>query len=308
MANLKGPLFSQKASKQLGKSLIYKQKGNRSLLTKYNKPGGNRLFNPSATQKNQRMIYNLIIANWQVKSTAQKKVFNDLAKSKNLQMSGWNYFLKEAMKDLPTYLGLQGYWAFNRIVGGDILDLSGNENHGDLKPSYPANSPDLVESINKKFGKAGNFDGIDNHVSAQGAIELGVTYTLSWWSTVKNATGERQPIGLSDNDNQIYQDSGALLMKATDSTGSLACTTPDIIGVWAQYTIVSNSNFKGIYRNGILEASKASAGRYLNDSKILIGCRFTPGFYWNGLIDEVRIYNRELGAEEIKKHYQLKIG
>ncbi len=51
---LKGPLFSLKASKQLGKNLIYKMKGNRCFLTKYNKPGGNKKFTASASQLTMR--------------------------------------------------------------------------------------------------------------------------------------------------------------------------------------------------------------------------------------------------------------
>ena len=51
---LKGPLFSLEASKQLGKTLIYKTKNGRSFLTKYNKPGGNRKTEASVNQVTMR--------------------------------------------------------------------------------------------------------------------------------------------------------------------------------------------------------------------------------------------------------------
>ena len=54
MVSLKGPLFSQSAQKQLGKTLIYKSKNQKSFLTKYNKPGGNRKFTASASQITMR--------------------------------------------------------------------------------------------------------------------------------------------------------------------------------------------------------------------------------------------------------------
>lgn len=54
MVSLKGPLFSQKAQKQLGKTLIYKNKGNKNFLTRYNKPGGNKKFTASASQITMR--------------------------------------------------------------------------------------------------------------------------------------------------------------------------------------------------------------------------------------------------------------
>ena len=54
MVRLAGPLFSLQASKQLGKTLIFKTKNQRGFLTKYNKPGGNRKFTASASQITMR--------------------------------------------------------------------------------------------------------------------------------------------------------------------------------------------------------------------------------------------------------------
>ena len=50
MVTIRGPLFSQKASKQFGHRLIFKTKGNKAFLTNYNKPGSVNKFTPSAQQ------------------------------------------------------------------------------------------------------------------------------------------------------------------------------------------------------------------------------------------------------------------
>jgi len=50
MVRITGPLHSDGASKQLGKTLIFKTKAGRSFLTNYKKPGGVKKFTPSTTQ------------------------------------------------------------------------------------------------------------------------------------------------------------------------------------------------------------------------------------------------------------------
>lgn len=107
MVRLKGPLFSQEARKQLGKSLIFKTKGNRAFLTKYNKPGGVKKFTPSDSQLAKRSWYGQAVAAWRVLSEANKKLWRDLAKGKKL--SGWNLFLKQytippLKEDFTTYI------------------------------------------------------------------------------------------------------------------------------------------------------------------------------------------------------------
>jgi hypothetical protein len=54
MVRLKGPLFSLKAQKQIGKTIIFKSKNNRAFLTKYSKPGSKRKFTPSENQQIMR--------------------------------------------------------------------------------------------------------------------------------------------------------------------------------------------------------------------------------------------------------------
>ncbi len=74
---LKGPLFSQKASKQLGKTLIYKTKNQKGFLTKYNKPGGKKKFTASAAQIAQRGYMEDGRDAWAGLSDADKKAWND---------------------------------------------------------------------------------------------------------------------------------------------------------------------------------------------------------------------------------------
>lgn len=77
MIQLKGPLFSLKARKQLGKTLIYKTKNQKGFLTRYNKPGGRKKFTPSAAQVTQRGYMKDGREAWANLSAADKKAWND---------------------------------------------------------------------------------------------------------------------------------------------------------------------------------------------------------------------------------------
>ena len=123
MARAIGPLFSQKASKQLGKSLIYKTKGDRCFITRYNKPGGKNPFTPSASQAEKRVFYAAAVQVWRDKNSAQKAYWNDLATFKNLKISGWNLFYQTAFADPEGNLGTatygirtHGYFRYGKIV------------------------------------------------------------------------------------------------------------------------------------------------------------------------------------------------
>jgi len=307
MVRVKAPLMSMSAQKQLGHSLIYKQKGSRSIVTAYNKPGGKNPSPASPTQLNKRMIYNLIIARWQTFTGEEKAVYNDLVKAKNLNMSGWNYFYQQSLTDLPTYLGLIGYWSFNEIVGGKVLDLSGNGNHTDLLPTYPTDSPTLIDSIGPKFGKAGDFDG-GNYLRTGHDLSLNLTSEISGFAMVKKssdgeifAKGYNSGYRLNINDGKLR----VLIKGGTNILDSNYVLDDD---TWYFVGFVSNSVGTYIYINGELKNSNANAYAIDDTSSADIFIGQSGGLtvsYLTGSVDDVKIYKRTLSPTEILNQYKL---
>ena len=109
MVRLTGPMQSQKASKQLAKSIIFKTKGDRCFATKYNKPGSKKHFVSSDSQNDKREIYGLAVSKWRSFSDSLKAYWNGLVVQKKLVMSGWNYFYKMVVADPEGYLGSSVY-------------------------------------------------------------------------------------------------------------------------------------------------------------------------------------------------------
>jgi len=68
--------MSLRAQKQFGKTLIYKMKGGKAFLTKYNKPGGKRKFTASADQLTQRGYMQDGRDAWANLSDANKQAWN----------------------------------------------------------------------------------------------------------------------------------------------------------------------------------------------------------------------------------------
>ena len=304
MARVKAPLMSIGAQKQLGKALIYKQKGSRSFVTGYNKPGGQNPSPASPSQLDQRMLYNLIVARWQTFSDVEKAVWNDDPRKKSLGISGWNLFLREALRDLPTHLGLVGYWSFNKIVSGKILDLSGNENDGVLKPDYPTDAPQLINSIGPKFGKAGSFDGVNDyiHIGNPTILQNMNEGTIETWVKRQEGSTTYQMV-ISDNYSSLEIAWIVNTIRFYLSNSAVVVSLPTL-NVW--YHVVGtwsiSSNFQRMYINSVLAGSKAPAGntgsklRYIGSRKGALGLK--------GVIDELRIYNRVLSLAEIQKHYK----
>ena len=121
MARTIGPLFSQEAQKQLGKSIIFKTKAGKTFVTRYNKPGDKNSFNPSVSQIEKREIYAAAVREWRALTSAQKEEYNQLVKQKNLKMSGWNYYYKLIMINPECFFGIAffGTTCFGKAIFGN---------------------------------------------------------------------------------------------------------------------------------------------------------------------------------------------
>ncbi len=215
--------------------------------------------------------------------------------------------------------GLVGYWSFDGSAMGSTsaTDLSNNNNTGWL-----------INGAKKVIGKIGQalyFDGADDHVRARTSDSLKPTtqLSISAWMKLDNdisATG-RYPIVVKDR--YEVADSGyALFAYEYDGANAafeinewggdgqkLSATIKPSPGVW--YHVVGTYNAAGqmrIYFNGALDNSAESTEAtilYTWDYDFIIGSA-TPGreSYFKGIIDEVRVYNRELSAEEVSQLYQ----
>ena len=204
--------------------------------------------------------------------------------------------------------GLVGYWKFNEGSGLTACDLSGKRNHGTL-----INGPKW--SLGREhIGNALNFDGVDDYVDCGNKPSLNITgaITIEAWMKANSLSDNRFLLSKRYATSYYIQplSSGAvecggknaITSKATTPTGSV--TT----GAWYHVVFVYDTTVSiiRIYVNSVLKIEETgnTGGIGSNDEPFEIGRSSDyPTIPFNGLIDEVRIYNQALSVAEIQKHY-----
>ncbi len=199
--------------------------------------------------------------------------------------------------------GLVGYWSFD---GADIAkttayDRSGQGNNGSI-----INSTSTV-GVAGKFGQALNFDGKDDYVNIPN-MSLASDFTVSAWVRLATDSGGHV-IGYRTNaDNSIKITTTSVSGEIANSGYSTITTDPDFtVGEWQQLTFVrsgSNGSIK-VYRNGVLAGTGNEFGSVTRTfTPTRIGSTHNVSSF-NGQIDDVRIYNRALSPDEIKRLYAM---
>jgi chitodextrinase len=211
-------------------------------------------------------------------------------------------------------VGLVVGYGFDAGTGSTVADSSGNADTGSLNGASWTTSG--------KYGNALSFDGLSSFVDLGNPTPLHSTGSMTWSAWVM-ATGDPR------NDGQIIakSDSGSGLagwqFKTSPDTGVETFS----VGVSAdgnsrvqRYSQTVRSLNTWYYVAGVYDASAQRLDIYVNgalDNGMLNGTvptsQFDPnlnvtvgkrsgGYYFQGVIDEVRVYNRALSASEIQSN------
>jgi len=316
MVKVIGPALSLDASKSLGKTLTYQRCPSGTRMYLYKKPGDRVAFIPSWKQRNQRGIGGLILARWQSMTAVEQAVWNDEARDTGFQGSGYNLFYKKANTNLYYYLGLCGYWSFNEGSGCRTLDLSGQGNHGDLKPTCPTNSPLWVEGQNSKFGKALNFN--NNSVYCGYSRFYPTTGSMFLWAKMNNyAATDYECLIMawaSDNNRIFIEFYNNQTMRFYYGAGGSYKLVQINVSAYKGYHLLgmtwdkSGDKLKAFVDGVQAGSTTTGLGTFTGTvSRLYVGDTAETGLhaYYLGLIDEVCIFNRALPDLEILRHYQM---
>src|SRR5262249_22250503 len=132
--------------------------------------------------------------------------------------------------------------------------------------------------------------------------------TLSSYSAViiKEQTGELAYALYASNNGSIDPEA-IVFTNGAERRAAGSSTLP--LGAWTHPAGTYNGSRVRLYVNGTLVRSIAVTGSMPNSSNPLrIGGDSVWGEYFNGLIDEVRIYNRALSATEIQSDMATPVG
>ncbi len=196
---------------------------------------------------------------------------------------------------------LIAHYTFDETSGTIATDSSGNGNTGTL-----INGPAWTTG---QIGNALSFDGSDDYVDA-GNINLD-EFTLSAWIKL-NSVKDYTIIGKSYGTYQFNTDySGGLLLQRNSATPinyNAGLSTGRWYHVAATFSASSGSI---LYLNGVSVSSNIGDTAPTGQSSVItkIGAKgSTPSNFFNGSIDDVRIYNHALSTTEVQNLYSQGAG
>lgn len=207
---------------------------------------------------------------------------------------------------------LVGQWSFD----GDAKDRTPYSNHGTI-----VNGAALTTDRLSRASRAYIFDGTNDYISLPNSAGVDVeTVSISAW--VKTTSSSQMAIVEKVNNTFTpnrypyvvrIASGGAAYCGKYDGTNNPGASTGAVTindGQWhhVSCTIADGGNIK-IYTDGVLRGttSDTAVGNTTNGIDIGVGDRInsgTPVIPFNGSIDELRIWNRELSATEILRLYE----
>ncbi len=199
--------------------------------------------------------------------------------------------------------GLVGYWHFDEGVATTTYDASGYGKDGIL-----TNGPTWQTNSNCKAGNCLSFDSSDDYVllpSISVDTTSGQKNTVEFWM-YWNGVNTEMPFGFSSYD--LYLTSGAFGFN--HGCGDIwGVSSSGLSNKWVHVAAVFyNGNYlnEQLYINGVKQTISQQVGTSCNRSvttSARIGTWPNSLLVFGGLIDELKIYSRELSASEILAAY-----
>ncbi len=220
---------------------------------------------------------------------------------------------------------LMAWWRFNNESGETstlFRDWSGWGNNGTCSgTTCPTFTPG-------KFGNALHFDGSNDYISAGHIASASSGTTLAWINPDGNYTGNQTVMTGTDNVGSDINVRYSIILISIDCpsgdwrtviangitfqsicSGQAYNSTNFPPGVWKQIAVTYNGSAVNFYLDDLLVKTVAQTASGAGDAQpYAIGRLGGYGkYYYNGKIDDARIYSRALSPEEIKASYDAGI-
>ena len=242
-------------------------------------------------------------------------LLSNISQVPTTEQSGITYLTKA----LPL-ASLVGLWSFDEGDGvTTVVDSSGYGNDGTVNGA--------TTGVLGKFGNALSFDGVNDYVDCGAAVDDSITTGITLEAWIKPAF--RQNGGIISNDITYSSKKGydfflwsaggsygRLYIDFGNGSSTLGRTWWDIPSLewynqWHHVAATWDGSEIILYADGSEVADVEYSGPYFDPEKnTFIGAinYSTPAYYYfNRLIDEVRIWNTALTSDTIEDHYSESI-
>lgn len=197
--------------------------------------------------------------------------------------------------------GLVGYWNLNETGGATAGDSSGNSYNGTL-----VNNPSWVSG---RVNNGLNLSGASQYVRVPDASSLhlaSTTYSYTFWFRTNNPNTDQGLVGKNGSTGFVsaINTNKVLVGHRINDTSSNLLWGATTLGAntWYHAAVVYDRSTLKIYLNGAEDGSR-NVSTDLPDTLGDIFLGSASGIHLNGILDEVRIYNRALSTSEITNIY-----
>ncbi|MBN1764692.1 MAG: hypothetical protein JW860_05490 [Sedimentisphaerales bacterium] len=214
---------------------------------------------------------------------------------------------------MDTFLGLTAYWRFEEGDGSVTIDHSTNNLTAILHPSA-ADGPEWTPGL---IGNALRFDGEDDYVEVAPEPVLNVSFiTMTAWIKINSFSSEdmyvvNRQMTQSDTFSLYARESdnrwvARVRLNGEESTDVAVASNDPISSEWTHLAATYDGAALKMYLNGIQQQEIVYHPGIIDPDYpgiLRIGGHPEYDFNnnFNGLIDEVLIYNRALQAQEINQ-------
>ena len=194
-----------------------------------------------------------------------------------------------------------------------------NEGSGDKTYDWKNNLEGTIYGatwVTGYIGKALSFDGSDDYVEVPDNDLLDITdaITVEAWVKLDDVTAKHWIVskyyidGTDEYGYELEFDNSVFYFAIrSGSSGSKVISGGwAVVGQWYHVVGTYDGSYVRLFINGKLVAQGSwSYSIGTNNEPLCIGCRTGGNFYFDGIIDEVRIYKRALTPEEIWWHSKI---
>jgi hypothetical protein len=187
-------------------------------------------------------------------------------------------------------------WSFDEGSGSTAYDSVG-VNHGTV---YGATWTSGF------IGGALSFDGVDDYVRIPDSDTLDITGDLTVAAWVKTTLSGR-PTKIFSNLCEVSPHDGYALEETYNGKVRFYCQEAELIsnttvnnGAWRHIAATLSGTMATIYIDGFLDVSGTVNVPNANNVDQAIGASYSPYYFFDGVIDDVRIYNHALSVSEIR--------
>jgi hypothetical protein len=207
--------------------------------------------------------------------------------------------------------GAVAYWSFD----DDLLDRSENKNHGTAVGDARITKSQMTQAL--------SLDGKGDYVKVDDFWELRMTgaYSISAWIKLETLTPDGSYVRILEKGTSPGEKYWMFYVKSSSKIGfGFINSEADVnirttksnwqAGQWyhivGTYNPAGGSNNMKIYVNGVLDNQATKTGKpAANSQPLMIGAKSSAkGDFWQGQLDEIRLYGRALTATEVTSLYK----